>query len=72
MEVTLGDWDSVDEKMKLFSSALNEHLISESTILYIYIKQIKKSSPESLVVKKGFVREMNRIGADISKCISLL
>lgn len=64
------DGKGLSEKLALFARKLRAHLLEENVCLYVYMKHVLKTEPDSLEIVITFQREMGEIGKLINRFVT--
>lgn len=64
------DGKGLSEKLVLFARKLRAHLLEENVCLYVYIKHVLKTEPDTLEIVISFQREMGEIGKLINRFVT--
>ncbi len=64
------NWAKVQKTLKVFTTILRGHLLTENLKLYVYLTNNLKSDPESLSIIREFRQEMMQIGRAVNQFVT--
>ena len=64
------DGKGLSENLAMFARKLRAHLLEENVCLYVYMKHVLKTEPDSLEIVISFQREMGEIGKMVNRFVT--